>query len=337
MAESSRRIEPLPPVDMPSNSIDASTVSAPEIVALPQVDAPESDESLRIERLPIAESHETLRPVSTVESEGPVRYALDYRMDARRDRSEPISMPLSSWGVPTSFERYLPEYTPADPSRFLPETEARVEPTRSTPSRAADDSSGWSRLSDRQPRDVAFAAVRRQQEIEAGGAGMLEAQDEFERFVGSPPSEAVFGRLDVMSGVEGRVHEDFRQSLPQAIETIPASEIRDREGVAWTGSAYGWDAPNFFHRPLYFEETNLERYGHQYRLIQPVVSGAHFFGTLPILPYKMGSKQPNEPQYVLGHYRHGSCVPDRRERLGWSTRGALYQGLATSGVVFVIP
>ena len=45
------------------------------------------------------------------------------------------------------------------------------------------------------------------------------------------------------------------------------------------------------------------------RLYQPVVSGVHFFGTLPILPYKMGVEQPWECMYALGYYEPGSCAP----------------------------
>ena len=38
--------------------------------------------------------------------------------------------------------------------------------------------------------------------------------------------------------------------------------------------------------PLYFEDPQLERYGHSFPpCCQPLISGAHFFTRLPILPY----------------------------------------------------
>ena len=39
-----------------------------------------------------------------------------------------------------------------------------------------------------------------------------------------------------------------------------------------------WRSPNFSHRPLYFQETNLERYGIHKGRMQPIHSGARFFG-----------------------------------------------------------
>jgi len=100
-----------------------------------------------------------------------------------------------------------------------------------------------------------------------------------------------------------------------------------------------WAAPNFHHRPLYFEEPNLERYG-QYvggPCIQSAVSAAHFFGRIPLLPYKIGANPPHSRNYTLGRYRPGNCNPRRVEVPEFSSRGLLYQGLFTTGAVFVVP
>ncbi len=47
--------------------------------------------------------------------------------------------------------------------------------------------------------------------------------------------------------------------------------------VQWRPQIGWWAAPNFYHRPLYFEEANLERYGFSYGRLQPFASAAHFF------------------------------------------------------------
>ena len=70
----------------------------------------------------------------------------------------------------------------------------------------------------------------------------------------------------------------------------------------WAHVAYPWEASYLCHRPLYFEEVNLERYGYMCcdhrskaipaAIVQPVLSGAHFFATVPILPYKMVVEPP---------------------------------------------
>ena len=50
-----------------------------------------------------------------------------------------------------------------------------------------------------------------------------------------------------------------------------------------------WKAAGYCHKPLYFEDWELERYGHSRGLfLDPFIAGAHFFVTLPILPYKAG-------------------------------------------------
>jgi hypothetical protein len=47
-----------------------------------------------------------------------------------------------------------------------------------------------------------------------------------------------------------------------------------------------WPAAQFCHRPLYFEETGVERYGCK-RCCQPASSACHFFGAAILLPVQM--------------------------------------------------
>jgi hypothetical protein len=106
----------------------------------------------------------------------------------------------------------------------------------------------------------------------------------------------------------------------------------------WCDSLYTWKASSLCHKPLYFEHMSLERYGHTWHpFFQPVVSGAHFFGTIPILPYKMGVEDPHECIYALGYYRPGNCAPKLLYPLPLSIRGAVYEAAAITGLVFLIP
>jgi len=106
----------------------------------------------------------------------------------------------------------------------------------------------------------------------------------------------------------------------------------------WGMTTYTWKASGLCHKPLYFEEVGLERYGHSAGpVLQPFISGAHFFGTLPILPYKMGLEPPCECIYALGYYRPGSCAPRMILPIGISLRGALFQAGAATGVAFLLP
>lgn len=106
----------------------------------------------------------------------------------------------------------------------------------------------------------------------------------------------------------------------------------------WAETTYTWKASSLCHKPLYFEDVQLERYGHEWGpLVQPVVSAAHFFGTLPILPYKMGLETPNECVYALGYYRPNSCAPYMIEPLGFTWRAALFEAGAVVGTAAVLP
>jgi len=106
----------------------------------------------------------------------------------------------------------------------------------------------------------------------------------------------------------------------------------------WEPSKITWKASNLMHKPLYFEEVNLERYGHTAGpILQPVVSSAHFFANIAVLPYKMGVHLPNECQYALGYYRPGDCAPWITQPVPLSLRGALFQAGAVTGAVLLIP
>lgn len=99
-----------------------------------------------------------------------------------------------------------------------------------------------------------------------------------------------------------------------------------------------WEAPATCHYPLYFEEVNLERYGYShFGCLQPVASAAHFFGTVPLLPYKMTLHPSRECLYTLGHYRPGSCVPYRINQLPLRLSAAAVEGLVVTSAVFLIP
>ena len=110
------------------------------------------------------------------------------------------------------------------------------------------------------------------------------------------------------------------------------------DGRCWCETTYMWKASALCHKPLYFEDEALERYGHSWGpCLDPLVSGAHFFCTLPVLPYCMGVHPPNECMYALGHYRPGNCAPYMFDPMPLSCRGAAFQAGATTGAVFVIP
>ena len=108
------------------------------------------------------------------------------------------------------------------------------------------------------------------------------------------------------------------------------------ESVTW--KPFYWAASEIWHRPIYFQDIKLERYGQTCSpLLQPALSGAHFFGTLPILPYMTGLDRPLEPVSTLGYYRPGSPAPCVGRRIPWQWDAALIQAGAVVSGVFILP
>jgi hypothetical protein len=109
-------------------------------------------------------------------------------------------------------------------------------------------------------------------------------------------------------------------------------------GRQWAPSTLTWKASALCHKPLYFEEVQLERYGHTAGpLRQPLLSGAHFFASLVTVPYQAGINPPWECRYSLGYYRPGSCAPWFIPPIPLSVRGGLWQAGAIVGGVYIFP
>ncbi len=128
-----------------------------------------------------------------------------------------------------------------------------------------------------------------------------------------------------------RHYGDYAESA--TIEVGP----RQLSYVQWQPRAFAWAAPNFYHRPLYYEAPNLERYGFDHGCAQPVYSAGHFFVSTVLLPLQIGGDHPCSRAYALGYYRPGSCNPAYLSHYPVTPRGLIYQSLSTMGAVFILP
>lgn len=143
-----------------------------------------------------------------------------------------------------------------------------------------------------------------------------------------------------------RIPKEFQIGNPAEAEFGDWSDPRYSVTGLTSGfapSGFCWAAPAVYHRPLYFEQPNVERYGHYVSVckggncLQSAVCAAHFFGTIPLLPYKVGADPCGEKQYVLGCYRPGSCNPHQLVKPELSCRGLALQGVTVTGLIFLIP
>jgi hypothetical protein len=140
---------------------------------------------------------------------------------------------------------------------------------------------------------------------------------------------------DAMSFVAAHWFFPAECKLPDKLLRMPQDQRKLRD---YTMITYTWTASGLCHKPLYFEQRALERYGHSTGPIsQPILSGAHFFGSFFIWPYMMGIAPPHECQYALGFYRPGSCAPYMIPPIPLSPRGALLQAGTVVGLVYLLP
>lgn len=173
-------------------------------------------------------------------------------------------------------------------------------------------------------------AVEADASATGAGSGSKKMIDLNSIIGGLKPQEEIFGKLNID---QTAITTEATAGPTQRLEYLP-----DGSAAAWQGDIYCWTAPDFFHNPLYFEQVNLERYGQgTYECLQPAASAAHFFATIPILPYKIGGQDWNERVYTLGHRRPGNCNPYQIHYHPFSWRGVTYQVAATTGVVFIVP
>lgn len=116
------------------------------------------------------------------------------------------------------------------------------------------------------------------------------------------------------------------------------AELRWNEDRPWMTYEFAWHASGLAHRPTYFEDLNLERYGNSVcPLLQPAISGARFAAAAALLPYNMTVHRPRECIYVLGYCRPGNKAPNLAYRPPLQLDAAAVEAAAITGAVFIIP
>ena len=128
----------------------------------------------------------------------------------------------------------------------------------------------------------------------------------------------------------------FRQDSGVPAGGLPESAVQ-RPGP-WTPLVRTWAAPNTWSHPRYFEDRMLERHGHErWGYAQPLVSGARFFATVPMLPYLSTISPPCDCEYTLGYYRSGDCAPAVYQRPPRDRRAILAESAFMAGAIAILP
>jgi hypothetical protein len=152
----------------------------------------------------------------------------------------------------------------------------------------------WCEESEEQANTIQFADVD----------GSAEATD-------PPAARSDFKPLDEIRieplAPDGMLPPDLSQNLFAPADQIPLAGMSDR---GWSGSVLAWAASELVHQPLYFDDVPLERYGQTVcPALQPAISGARFYATFPVMPYKLLVDHPYAIITTLGKYRPGSPTP----------------------------
>lgn len=163
-----------------------------------------------------------------------------------------------------------------------------------------------------------------------------------------PPDGSYFNvqplsRITLDAGADEGIDEQGRL-LPDpayiAPEGADVTEPLSTQTLAFPG--FRGHVSGFCHRPLYFEEPNLERYGYEccpsFCLAQPAVSVAKFYCNVASLPYKLASEPPCSYSCTCRYlYPAGTHAPPVRECPECSQQGLVAEAATIAGLILLIP
>ena len=163
---------------------------------------------------------------------------------------------------------------------------------------------------------------------------------------GVPAFEPGGGEVDI-DRFTRRVTEvplDIRTTAGAMPEDVSASAFPETETPSEPGPApdrvevpVAYSPWTICYRPLYFEEIRLERYGDSHGILQPAISGAHFFGSIVALPYKMTVRPPRSCECSNGFSRPGDCPLEGYGKHELRADAALVEAAVVAGIVIALP
>jgi hypothetical protein len=131
-----------------------------------------------------------------------------------------------------------------------------------------------------------------------------------------PTLEQLGYRTKALSELSLNVEISTEQLPKDCSSGVFQETVLSQDGRDWFATEFNWAASDLFAQPAYFDDPLLERYGQtRHPLVQPWLSGVHFFGQFPLMPYKIVVDRPFDKIYTLGYYRPGSPMPCVTRRL----------------------
>jgi len=155
-----------------------------------------------------------------------------------------------------------------------------------------------------------------------------------EAFFTSPPRDILYRvdseatkieRFRQLRKASGRMDLDFPDEDAIRIKaTMTKREFQPTQATM--------QASYVVYQPLYFQQINVERYGWDLGVFQPVVSAGQFYGDVLLFPYKFASNPPWHCTANAGYALPGDPEPLRFLTTPFSWRGVAAQaGVAVGG------
>ncbi|MBI3866096.1 MAG: HEAT repeat domain-containing protein [Planctomycetia bacterium] len=135
------------------------------------------------------------------------------------------------------------------------------------------------------------------------GPGEAAADEDVDPEEGLKPINVVRASIQT---TRGNVPPDYAAAKMAAEGAGPYHGLGYTRG--WGPSPFGWDAPAVCHKPLYFEDINLERYGIHFGFCEIAVSTGRFTKNVLLLPYNLLVQPTCERIYTIGYERPSNCV-----------------------------
>jgi len=138
---------------------------------------------------------------------------------------------------------------------------------------------------------------------------------------------------------------DIRIEATAGENKTPTSEaaqlLGDQASTAVTSSGESIPLPDRYtvsscHRPLYFEELNLERCGSTYGCATNLVSGIHFLTNAAMLPYRMATQRPDCPVQSHGDCQSCQQYSNDIEPFSRKPRATIVEATAIAGLIFLL-
>lgn len=180
-------------------------------------------------------------------------------------------------------------------------------------------------------------------ELDEKDAGSDDAQDERD-----DASKRATSKQQAIDAALSRLRKPLRQIRIAASEQEPSSPVNQAAAMGNQSSAelisdsgssiqrYRRRTVCFSHRPLYFQQPNMERCGNGYGCATSAISGVHFLGSALTFPYHAAKQHPGCPVHANGNCRCGQSFPVDLDPRPIDLKAAATQLATMAGISFLL-